>query len=456
MVSKNLKILVIDDDFTMRDACRETLRRVGHEVEMAEDGRQGLALLSRWAYDVVLLDLRMPDMDGLTVLRHIREQDPEAVVIIISGHGSIATAVQAMKLGAFDYVAKPFTPEELRQAVDKAGEKRRLELENAYLKAELERRTAMTRLIHGSRAMAQVMETALKVAPTDTTVMLTGESGTGKGLLARLLHEHSSRADNPFVPVDCSTLVPTLFESELFGHVKGSFTGAQDDKIGKFELAGGGTLFFDEVGNISLEIQAKLLKAVEERSICKVGSNRVIRVDTRLIAATNQDLTLAVADGAFRKDLFYRLNVVQIHLPPLRERPEDVPILAEHFLERFRYLAPTRVRGFTPRALEALTKYHWPGNVRELGNAVQRLVVLASKPLIDRADLETAGTCKVERGRDGSLSLAEVERRHIMDTLKRLGGRRSETAEALGIDRKTLRNKIRKYDLDSELALLAG
>lgn len=456
MVSKNLKILVIDDDFTMRDACQETLRRVGHEVEMAEDGRQGLALLSRWAYDVVLLDLRMPDMDGLTVLRHIREQDPEAVVIIISGHGSIATAVQAMKLGAFDYVAKPFTPEELRQAVDKAGEKRRLELENAYLKAELERRTAMTRLIHGSRAMAQVMETALKVAPTDTTVMLTGESGTGKGLLARLLHEHSSRAGNPFVPVDCSTLVPTLFESELFGHVKGSFTGAQDDKIGKFELAGGGTLFFDEVGNISLEIQAKLLKAVEERSICKVGSNRVIRVDTRLIAATNQDLTLAVADGAFRKDLFYRLNVVQIHLPPLRERPEDVPILAEHFLERFRYLAPTRVRGFTPRALEALTKYHWPGNVRELGNAVQRLVVLASKPLIDRADLEAAGTCKVERGRDGSLSLAEVERRHIMDTLKRLGGRRSETAEALGIDRKTLRNKIRKYDLDSELALLAG
>lgn len=440
----------------MRDACRETLKRVGHEVEMAENGRQGLGLLRRWAYDVVLLDLRMPDMDGLTVLRHIREQDPEAVVIIISGHGSISTAVQAMKLGAFDYVAKPFTPAELRQAVDKAGEKRRLELENAYLKAELERRTAMTRLIHGSRAMSQVMETALKVAPTDTTVMLTGESGTGKGLLARLLHEHSSRADNPFVPVDCSTLVPTLFESELFGHIKGSFTGAQDDKIGKFELAGGGTLFFDEVGNISLEIQAKLLKAVEEHAICKVGSNRVIRVDTRIIAAANQDLTLAVASGAFRQDLFYRLNVVQIHMPPLRERPEDVPILAEHFLERFRYLAPTRVRGFTPRALEALTKYPWPGNVRELGNAVQRLVVLASKPLIDRADLEAAGTCLVERGRGGSQSLAEMERRHILGTLKRLGGRRGETAQILGIDRKTLRNKIRKYNLNPELAALSG
>ena len=451
MVSKNLKILVIDDDFIMRDACREALTRMGHEVEMAEGGQQGLGLFGRWAYDVVLLDLRMPDMDGLTVLRHIREQDPEAVVIIISGHGSIATAVQAMKLGAFDYVAKPFTPAELRQAVDKAGEKRRLEMENAYLRAELERRTASTRLIHQSRAMARVMETVLKVAPTDTTVLLTGESGTGKGLLARILHEHSPRADSPFVPVDCSTLVPTLFESELFGHAKGSFTGAEEDKTGKFELAGGGTLFFDEVGNISLQIQAKLLKAVEERAICRVGSNRVIRVDTRLIAATNQDLTQAVAGGGFRQALFYRLNVVHIHLPPLRERPEDVPILAEHFLERFRYLAPTRVRGFTPRALEALTSYSWPGNVRELGNAVQRLVVLASKPTIDLADLEAAGTCRVESSRQAALSLAEVERRHILGTLKRLGGRRGETAKVLGIDRKTLRNKIRRYNLESEL-----
>ncbi|MCB2225262.1 MAG: sigma-54 dependent transcriptional regulator [Desulfarculaceae bacterium] len=454
MVSKNLKILVIDDDFIMRDACRETLERVGHAVELAEDGQSGLALFMRWAYDVVLLDLRMPGMDGLTVLRHIREQDPEAVVIIISGHGSISTAVQAMKLGAFDYVAKPFTPDELRQAVDKAGEKRRLELENAYLRAELDRRTAANHLIHQSRAMAQVMETALKVAPTDTTVLLTGESGTGKGLLARLLHEHSKRSENPFVPVDCSTLVPTLFESELFGHVKGSFTGAADDKIGKFELAGGGSLFFDEVGNISLEMQAKLLKAVEDRAICKVGSNRVIRVDTRLIAATNQNLTHAVSQGSFRQDLFYRLNVVHIHLPPLRERPEDVPILADHFLERFRYLAPTRVRGFTPRALEALTSYSWPGNVRELGNAVQRLVVLASKPLIDRDDLEAAGTCKVERHQETGLTLAEVERRHILGTLKRLGGRRSETAKVLGIDRKTLRNKIIRYEIDAELERL--
>jgi two-component system, NtrC family, response regulator HydG len=447
---KNLKILVIDDDFSMGDACRETLRRSGHEVEVTDSGAKGLALFSRWAYDVVLLDLRMPEMDGLSVLRQMREQDPEAAVIIISGHGSIATAVEAMKLGAFDYVAKPFTPNELRQAVAKSGEKRRLELENTYLRAELKRRTATTSLIYVSDPMAQVVDTALKVATTDTTVMLTGESGTGKGLLARLVHENSPRQDNPFVPVDCATLVPTLFESELFGHVKGSFTGAEDDKIGKFELAGGGTLFFDEVGNVSLDMQAKLLKAVEERAICKVGSNRVIRVDTRLVAAANQDLAAAVASGAFRKDLFYRLNVVHIHLPPLRERAEDVPLLAEHFLERFRYLNPQRVRGFSKRALEALTAYPWPGNVRELGNAVQRLVVLASKKVIDVDDLEVAGTCQVEASADSPHSLAEMERRHIMATLKRLGGRRGESAKLLGIDRKTLRNKIRKYRLDDE------
>ncbi|RJX33413.1 MAG: sigma-54-dependent Fis family transcriptional regulator [Desulfarculus sp.] len=455
MVSKNLKILVIDDDFSMGDACRETLARNGHEVEVTQSGAEGLALFGRWAYDVVLLDLRMPDMDGLSVLHHMREQDPEAVVIIISGHGSIATAVQAMKLGAFDYVAKPFTPAELRQAVAKAGEKRRLERENVYLRSELERRTVSARLIQASESMARVLNTALKVAPTDATVMLTGESGTGKGLLARILHEHSPRQDNPFVPVDCSTLVPTLFESELFGHVKGAFTGAEEDKIGKFELAGGGTLFFDEVGNVSLEMQAKLLKAVEERAICKVGSNRVIRVDARLVAASNQDLGAAVERGVFRKDLFYRLNVVHIHLPPLRERPEDVPLLAEHFLERFRYLNPIRVRGFTPRALESLTRYPWPGNVRELGNAIQRLVVLAARPVIDLADLEAAGTCRLQTGDEAALSLAEVERRHILGTLQRLGGRRSEAARTLGIDRKTLRNKIRKYRLDAEIARLS-
>ncbi|MBI4799875.1 MAG: sigma-54-dependent Fis family transcriptional regulator [Desulfarculus sp.] len=434
----------------MRDACREILTRSHHDVELAESGSQGLALLSRWAYDVILLDLRMPDLDGMTVLRQIREQDQEAVVIVITGHGSIGAAVEAMKLGAFDFLPKPFSPDELRQAVDKAQEKRHLLLENAYLKEELRRRSWPTDIVCASPAMSRVMEMVQRVAPTDTTVLLTGESGTGKGLLARRLHELSPRRDHAFVSVDCSTLVPTLFESEVFGHVKGAYTGADSNKIGKFELADHGTLFFDEVANISRDIQAKLLKAVEDRAITKVGSHRVVRVDTRLVAATNQDLRQAVKSGAFREDLFYRLNVLHIHLPPLRQRPEDVPLLAEYFLQRFRNLGPRRVRGCTAAAQEALARYPWPGNVRELQNMVQRLVVMASGQWIDAADLEGAGILAAERADEqGPLRLEEMERLHIGRVLRQMGGRRGETALALGIDRKTLRQKLRRYQLEA-------
>ena len=448
-----LRILVIDDDEHMRDACRAILLRAGHDVELASSGSEGLTLVNRWAYDVILLDLRMPDMDGMDVMRQIRSQDPDAVVIVITGHGSINTAVQAMKLGAFDFLPKPFSPDELRGAVDKAQEKRHLVIENAYLKDELRRRVLPTEIVNISTAMARVMEMADRVASTDTTVLLTGESGTGKGLLARRLHEMSPRRDHPFVSVDCSTLVPTLFESEVFGHVKGAFTGAEANKIGKFELAGGGTLFFDEVGNISRDIQAKLLKAVEERAITKVGSHRVVRVDIRLVAATNQDLREAVRTGDFREDLFYRLNVLHIHLPPLRQRREDVPLLCEHFLRRFRPLGQARVRGFTPRALELLSNYDWPGNIRELQNMLQRLVVMAQGPWIDISDLESCGLSPDRStsggGGDGRLRLEDVERDHIAKVLEMMGGRRSETAQALGIDRKTLRLKLRKYQLEA-------
>ncbi|MFH1057677.1 MAG: sigma-54 dependent transcriptional regulator [Pseudomonadota bacterium] len=450
MVNK-LRILIIDDDEVMRDVCREILTRAGHDLELAAGGSQGLALLSRWAFDVVLLDLRMPDIDGMTVLRQIREQDPQAVVIVITGHGSIHTAVEAMKLGAFDFLPKPFSPDELRGAVEKAQENRHLLMENAYLKDELRRRIWPTEIVSAAPAMLKVLEMMERVAGTDTTVLLTGESGTGKGLLARRLHEMSPRRDQAFVSVDCSTLVPTLFESEVFGHVKGAFTGAESNKIGKFELADGGTLFFDEVGNISRDIQAKLLKAVEERAITKVGSHRVVRVDIRLVAATNQDLRQAVTRGDFREDLFYRLNVLHIHLPALRQRREDVPTLAEHFLRRFRPLGQARLRGFTPQALETLTRYDWPGNVRELQNMLQRLVVMSRGPWIDVADLEGCGLASPDQAAPAGdeLRLEEMERRHIAKVLHLMGGRRSETALALGIDRKTLRLKLRKYQLDS-------
>jgi len=434
----------------MREACRDTLARSGHDIDLAETGAKGLALLNRWAYDVVLLDLRMPEMDGMNVLRQIKEQDPETVVIVISGYGSVTSAVAAMKLGAFDFLPKPFTPADLRRAVDMASEKRRLILENFFLKEELRRRNAPGRVVTRARSMLQILDLLDRLAPTDTTVLFTGESGTGKGLLARRLHELSPRRDHPFVAVDCSTLVPTLFESELFGHVKGAFTGAEANKIGKFELSTGGTLFLDEVGNISLEIQAKLLKAVEERTICKVGSNRVIRVDARLVAATNRDLAKAVKAGTFREDLFYRLNVMEVHLPPLRQRPEDITPLAEQFLEMYRGMSSARVRGFSNEALELLKAHQWPGNVRELQNTVQRLMVMAVGPTIGAEEVESALPNPGGEASSGEpLLMSEVERNHIQKTLRQFGGHLSRTAEALGIDRKTLRLKMRKYGLEA-------
>ncbi len=445
----HIKILVIDDDPAIGDSCRLILRRSGHEVEVVQSGSQGLARLSSVSFDLVLLDLRMPDMDGMTLLQHIREQDPRALVIVISGYGSVETAVEAMKLGAFDFVAKPFTPDELRRAVDRAQEQRELLLKDAILREETRRKSALTQIITASPKMQKLLAMLEKVARTDTTVLFTGESGTGKGLMARRLHELSPRRDHAFVAVDCSTLVPTLFESELFGHVKGAFTGADSNKIGKFELSDGGTLFFDEIGNISLDIQAKLLKAVEERAISKVGSNRLIRVNTRLVAATNKDLNQAVKEGTFREDLFYRFNVIHIHLPPLRERPEDVPLLAQHFLERFKRLATVELEGFTSAALEMLKNHSWPGNVRELENTVQRLAILAAKPLIDVDDIQgTTPLISSEPAESESLLLSEMEKRHIQKALRLMQGHRSRTAAALGIDRKTLRQKMRRYGLD--------
>ena len=446
-MSNYLRILVIDDDAAIREACRRVLAKNGHQVESAESGAKGLAMFGNMAFDLVLLDLRMPDFDGMDVLSQLKEQDPKALIIVISGHGSVETAVAAMKLGAFDFLSKPFTPGELRYLVGKASEQHDLLVRSAFLEEESRRKSLETRIITSSASVRKMLAMLDKVAATDTTVLLTGESGTGKGLFARRLHELSARRDNPFVPVDCSTLVPTLFESELFGHVKGSFTGADNNKIGKFELSDGGTLFFDEIGNISPDIQAKLLKAVEDRAICRVGSNRLIRVDNRLVAATNRDLSSAVKQGAFREDLFYRFNVINLNLPPLRDRPEDVPLLAGHFLEKFRRLASVGLRGFSPEALELLSGHDWPGNVRELENTVQRLVILATKPVIEVADIRANLPMVNSQAGGQPLRLDQVERQHILRVLKMHDGHRSQSAAALGIDRKTLRNKIQKYGI---------
>ena len=442
-------ILVIDDDKAMRDACFQILSRQGYRVELAAGAKQGLSLLERLSFDTILLDLVMPDLDGLEALKKIRALDPDVEVIIITGYGTIQSAVESIKAGAFHFLSKPFVPDDLRNLVSRALGKRRLDLENLYLRQELKIKDERNTLVYESESMIRIMDMIARVAPTDSTVLITGESGTGKGLVARKIHQLSQRARRPFITVDCGTLVETLFESELFGHVKGSFTGADANKIGKFELAQNGTLFFDEISNIGLEVQAKLLRAVEERKISKVGSHRVITVDVRIIAATNKDLTKAIKDGTFREDLFYRLNVVLIQMPPLRERKSDIPLLVQHFLEKYNTRLRKEMRGISPDALDLLVRHDWPGNVRELENTMERLLVLSPGPYLEPADLVFAGTIltPTAEAADGTL-LKDLERNHIIQTLQRCDGHKSETARALGIDRKTLREKLKRYDLE--------
>jgi len=442
-------ILVIDDDKAMRDACFQILSRQGFRVELAASARQGLALLERLSFDAILLDLVMPDMDGLEALKKIKALDSDIEVIIITGYGTIQSAVESIKAGAFHFLSKPFVPDDLRNLVGRALEKRHLDLENLYLRQELKTKDERNILVYESESMIRIMDMIARVAPTDSTVLITGESGTGKGLVARKIHQLSQRSRRPFITVDCGTLVETLFESELFGHVKGSFTGADANKVGKFELAQNGTLFFDEISNIGLEVQAKLLRAVEERKISKVGSHRVITVDVRIIAATNKDLSQAIKDGTFREDLFYRLNVVLIQMPPLRERKNDIPLLVQHFLEKYNVRLRKEMRGISPDALELLVRHDWPGNVRELENTMERLVVLSPGPYLEPADLVFAGTIftpAAETPLDASLK--DLERDHILQTLQRYDGHKSETARALGIDRKTLREKLKRYNIE--------
>ncbi|MBW1675612.1 MAG: sigma-54-dependent Fis family transcriptional regulator [Deltaproteobacteria bacterium] len=440
-------ILVIDDDAFMRDACHQALTKHGHSVSLAKSGREGLVLLEKWSFDLILLDLKLPGEDGLFVLARIKDLEPEAIIVMISGYGSIETAVQAIKLGAFDFIAKPFTPEELIKLVDRVLRNRQLTIENLYLKQSLKQEIRGTEIVSKSPAVEKVKEMIAMVAPTDSTVLLQGETGTGKGLVARKIHEMSRRRGHPFISVDCGSLVSTIFESELFGHVKGAFTGADKTQYGKFEMAQGGTLFFDEISNISLEIQAKLLKVVEEKRISKVGDHKVVKVDVRLISATNRDLQKAIAERLFREDLFFRLNVVCIHLPPLRERKEDIPLLAKHFLQRFGRREGKAIGDFSSNAMKAFTEYHWPGNVRELENTVERLVVFARDRTITRQDLVYSNTVLSSVLMRDPVCLEEMERLHIMKVLERTEGNKTYAARLLGIDRKTLRIKVKKYQI---------
>jgi DNA-binding NtrC family response regulator len=446
-------ILLIDDDPAVRDSCSQVLVRAGYRVATAPDGREGLDRFGAGSYAAVLLDLKLPGMAGLDVLRILRETSPETPVVIITGYASIPSAVEAVKEGAFDYLAKPFTPEELRLAARRALEARKRRIESLYLRREQDSRGGFDMAAGRSRAMARLMEVVGRVSPTDSTVLIVGESGTGKELLAREIHRNSLRAGAPFVVVDCGALVETLFESELFGHVKGSFTGAHETKHGRFESADGGTIFLDEVGNISLNIQAKLLRVIQEREVTRIGSSRPIKVDVRILAATNVNLEDLVRAGRFREDLFYRLSVVPVRLPPLRDRKEDIPLLADHFLRKFGRRAKRKTASLSPRALRTLQDYDWPGNIRELENTIERAVVLAKSETLEPEDLLYYGVSTGRPGPEGGTfrTLEEMERDHIRNVLQANLGNRSRTAEALGIDRKTLWAKIKKYGLEEYL-----
>ncbi len=450
------KILVVDDDDAVRDSCSHILRRPDQIIKTADDGAKGLEILSKEHFDVVILDLKMPGTPGMEILKKLSEEYQDIVVIVMTGYATVNSAVEAMKLGAYDFIPKPISPESLRLIVKKAIEKRRLKIENTALKSHLPLHAKPDIIIGESPRMREIKRLVQKVAPTDTTVLLTGESGTGKEVIARHIHNLSNRKDKMFVTVDCGALVESLFESELFGHVKGSFTGADSTKYGRFELANGGTLFLDEIANISLNIQAKLLRAIQEREICKVGSAQAISIDVRIIAATSRDLKQAVQKGEFRDDLFYRLCVVWMHLPPLRERKEDIAEFVQHFVNRFNDKKRKNVRRISERALRALLKYDWPGNIRELENTIERAVVLTEDATIKPQDLFYYGSFggANNNGQNGSFlqpdndftaNLEEVEKDLITRTLSYYHGHKGGAAKALGIDRKTLYRKLKKY-----------
>jgi len=439
------RILVVDDEFSVRDSLTRWFRKDGYEVKPAENAAEALKAIEEHPYEVAVVDLKMPGMDGLELQEHIHRADPRTAVIVITAFASVDTAVRALKQGAFDYVTKPVDPDELSHLVSRALEQRRLREENVHLRNAIDELVSADRIVGESPAMHQVMDLVEHVAKTDATVLILGESGTGKELIARAIHANSKRRYFPIVAVNCGALPESLLESELFGHEKGAFTGAQYRRQGKIELADGGTLFLDEVGAINVKMQVDLLRVLETRELTRVGGTRPIRVDFRVICATNQRLEAAVKEGRFREDFYYRINVFTIELPPLRARRSDIPALAHYFLERFARAIDKRITGIDPDALELLTAHDWPGNVRELSNAIERAMVVGKPPNIRREDLPLRGPIATDL--PGGDSLAEVEKRHIADVLRRTGGNVTRAAEILDIDRVTVYNKIRKYGL---------
>ncbi|MBW1782767.1 MAG: sigma-54-dependent Fis family transcriptional regulator [Deltaproteobacteria bacterium] len=442
------RVLIVDDEAVVRNGISRALHGKGMAPKSAANGQEALDTLRAEPFDLVLLDIRMPDMDGVTVLQQIHTQYPDTDVIMITGYPTIDSAVRCTKLGALDYLIKPFRLDDLEAALRKANLARVPSQPHAIVNNGLKIDSMKHLIIGQSRPMQKIFEKILRVAPTDSTVLITGESGTGKELVAQAIHAKSHRKEREFVAVDCSSLVETLLESELFGHVKGSFTGAHQTKHGFFELANHGTFFFDEIGNLSLNIQAKLLRVIQEREFMKVGDQQKITLDIRIISASNSELSESIRKGNFREDLYYRLSVVPIHLPPLRERKEDIPLLIRHCLDKLsRKMKKSRLE-VSSEAMDILTEYAWPGNVRELEHAMERILILEDTDIIRAANLPTFITQRqgeLQMFSEEPLTLEELEKKYISFVLKRTKGKKIEAAHILGINRKTLAAKIKKY-----------
>lgn len=438
-------LLIVDDETIVRDSLSKWFREEGYDVGAAASASEALTRLAEQRWDLALVDIKMPGTDGIELQRRIREINPEMAVIIMTGYASVETAVQALKSGAYDYVTKPFDPEDIAHTVSNALAHLRVQQENVRLRETVAEVARPEELIGKSAAMLRVFEAIETVAPTDATVLVTGESGTGKELVARAIHVASPRRFHPLVVIHCGALTETLLESELFGHEKGAFTGAQYRKKGKFEIAEGGTVLLDEIGDISLKTQTDLLRVLQEHEITRVGGTQPIQVDFRCVAATNKDLEKLIADGTFRPDLYYRLNVFRIEIPPLRDRREDIPLLVDHFVRKFSQSMAKRILRVAPAAMALLQSCDWPGNVRELENAVERAMVVAS-PAGEVPELRPEDfTLKLNHAAASSRKLEDAERAHILRVLEECGGNQTRAAEALDIDRVTLYNKLKRY-----------
>jgi DNA-binding NtrC family response regulator len=454
----NEKILVIDDSPEIVNLFSEFLRTEGYEVDTAEDGARGISLIERNSYDLIVTDLKMPDTGGMEVLKYIREHSPDTLCIILTGYGTVKNAVEAIKMGAYDYLTKPVKMDEILVTFQRAFEYRDLKRENLHLRNQLKKKYRFENIIGDSEKMEKVFEVMEKVADTDSTVLILGESGTGKELVAQAIHYRSYRREKPFVPVNCAAIPGELLESELFGHEKGAFTNAIRMRIGRFELANGGTVFLDEIGDMNPLLQSKLLRVLQERQFERVGGTKTIKTDIRIVAATHQNLKALVQQRKFREDLYYRLNVIPMEIPPLRERKTDIPLLAHYFLDQFNRRKKKKVRGIREDAMSRLRQYEWPGNVRELENTIERVIILLDGDLVTPADLpdkfheipraETAQTADIpESGISLDDAVNEFERNLILQALIKTGWVKNKAAQLLNLNRTTLIEKIKRQNL---------